>query len=107
MQANTVPAAFWTLAYLLQPGSAGHLSDVKRLIAGSDDAGSIGKHPASISFKARSHMTRGSYKPDLVWWTLTIRLLGKDTIITWDISRYASRLLYLCTAKPGCHSNFY
>ena len=33
MQANTVPATFWTLAYLLQPEHAHHLAEVKHLIA--------------------------------------------------------------------------
>ncbi|KAK9866545.1 hypothetical protein WJX84_008214 [Apatococcus fuscideae] len=33
--ANTVPATFWTLAYLLQPEHAHHMEDVQRLITGN------------------------------------------------------------------------
>ena len=35
VQANTVPATFWTLAYLLQPEHAHHMEDVQRLITGN------------------------------------------------------------------------
>ena len=50
LQANTVPATFWTLAYLLQPKQAHHLAEVQQLLGQSPD----GLHQSDS--KAEAHL---------------------------------------------------